>query len=93
MIRKPALDRSNIVYFAKYESNCNVIIQIKLNTILAFLKTAAEYNQRSLMKCSRLLTCIILHPAAKAIRIQPIFMSIILHHKQLAKLSKEIEEC
>jgi hypothetical protein len=31
--------------------------------------------------------------AAKPIRIQPIFMSIIFHHyKQLARLSKEIEE-
>jgi hypothetical protein len=32
--------------------------------------------------------------AAKPIRIQPIFMSIIFHHYiQLARLSKEIEEC
>ncbi len=31
--------------------------------------------------------------AAKPIRIQPIFVSIIFHHyKQLARLSKEIEE-
>ncbi|MGB8935178.1 MAG: hypothetical protein WCC17_08740, partial [Candidatus Nitrosopolaris sp.] len=31
--------------------------------------------------------------AAKPIRIQPIFMSIIFHHyKQLARLSKEIED-
>ncbi|MGC2572040.1 MAG: hypothetical protein WA364_11065 [Candidatus Nitrosopolaris sp.] len=32
--------------------------------------------------------------AAKPICIQPIFMSIIFHHyRQLARLSKEIEEC
>lgn len=46
MIRKPALDRSNIVYFAKYESNCNVIIQIKLNTILAFLKNGRRVQSK-----------------------------------------------